>query len=137
MLAKKQTGSDLRFLVLHIGWWWWWWWGGVPLTDELIHHTQQSADSCHCHSSSLISQLHPCGCWCAHSKRNNNSAWAKWQDLQIQCFFYLQINTYDVQMQTLTRGDKSPHSFFHQPSGPMSEIKLEEDVLALTNGVHT
>lgn len=37
---------------------------GLGVTDELIHHTHHSADSCHCRSSTPTPQLHLSDCIC-------------------------------------------------------------------------
>lgn len=40
---------------------------GLVVTDELIHHTDHSADSCHCRSSTPTPQLHSSDCMCEHT----------------------------------------------------------------------
>ena len=45
---------------------------GLVVTDELIHHTHHSADSCHCRRSTPTPQLHSSDCMCEHIPGNSS-----------------------------------------------------------------
>lgn len=133
-MTKGRIGNDVALLFhpLHRK--------GLVVTDELIHHSHHSADSCHCCSSTPTSQLHSSDCMCEHIP-GKSSCLLTWKHNHththlptrhvLKLAIHLALHIYGFTVHTcmllhrhieVSHWANCPHSPFSQSSGPVSVL---------------